>query len=273
MFRTVEMARPTLLIDEADTFLAANEELRGILNSGHSNDGNVIRLVGDDHEPRAFSTWCPTAIAAIGRLPNTIEDRSIKIVMQRRRRDEPVNHIEQDQSKPAFGAWRKSRRWADDHADELRTANPPVPDTLHDRAADNWRPLLAIADTMGVELSKLVRYVATVLSENSVTDQESWRIQLLSDIRSLFSNRGIDRISSDDAVSYLICLDELLLSEMNKGKNMTKTTLARFLKPFGIAPTTIRVSERTVKGYHLAMFEDAFGRYLDPVPASQGVTT
>ena len=107
MFRTVEMARPTLLIDEADTFLAANEELRGILNSGHSNDGNVIRLVGDDHEPRAFSTWCPTAIAAIGRLPNTIEDRSIKIVMRRRRRDEPVDRIGRDQSERAFGAWAK----------------------------------------------------------------------------------------------------------------------------------------------------------------------
>ena len=52
-----------------------------------------------------------------------------------------------------------------------------------------------------------------------------------------------------------------------------KQRLRGFLKPFGIAPSTIRVSERTVKGYHLAMFEDAFGRYLDPVPASQGVTT
>jgi hypothetical protein len=64
LFRTVEAVRPSLLIDEADSFLDENEELRGIINSGHARDGQVIRLVGEDHEPRAFSTWCPTAIAA-----------------------------------------------------------------------------------------------------------------------------------------------------------------------------------------------------------------
>jgi hypothetical protein len=48
VFRTVEIARPTLLIDEADTFLGEHEELRGILNSGHRRGGQVIRTVGDD---------------------------------------------------------------------------------------------------------------------------------------------------------------------------------------------------------------------------------
>jgi hypothetical protein len=35
IFRTIEAARPTLLIDEADTFFNNSEELRGVLNSGH----------------------------------------------------------------------------------------------------------------------------------------------------------------------------------------------------------------------------------------------
>src|SRR4051812_49184632 len=34
-FRVIEETRPTLLIDEADTFLQTNDELRGILNSGY----------------------------------------------------------------------------------------------------------------------------------------------------------------------------------------------------------------------------------------------
>ena len=38
-----------------------------------------------------------------------------------------------------------------DHASELREADPVVPPELHDRAADNWRPLLAIADLVGGE--------------------------------------------------------------------------------------------------------------------------
>src|SRR5262249_9143136 len=36
LFRTIETATPTLLIDEAETFLSRSEELRGILNAGHT---------------------------------------------------------------------------------------------------------------------------------------------------------------------------------------------------------------------------------------------
>ena len=50
VFRIVEMAKPTLLIDEADTFLKENDEPRGILNAGHRKGGQVTRTVGDDHE-------------------------------------------------------------------------------------------------------------------------------------------------------------------------------------------------------------------------------
>jgi hypothetical protein len=34
IFRYVEASHPTLLIDEAETFVTGNEEVRGILNSG-----------------------------------------------------------------------------------------------------------------------------------------------------------------------------------------------------------------------------------------------
>ena len=82
LFRTVELAHPTLLLDEADTFLIENEEMRGIINSGHTRSAAfVIRVVGDDYEPRRFSTWCAKAIAGIGRLPGTTEDRSLIVTM------------------------------------------------------------------------------------------------------------------------------------------------------------------------------------------------
>jgi putative DNA primase/helicase len=44
LFRYIEDVRPTLLIDEADSFVKDNEELRGILNSGYTKAAaNVIR--------------------------------------------------------------------------------------------------------------------------------------------------------------------------------------------------------------------------------------
>ena len=67
VFRTIEKYRPTLIIDEGDTFLRDNDEMRGILNSGHNrNAAYVLRCEGDDHEPRVFSTWCPKAIKTSG---------------------------------------------------------------------------------------------------------------------------------------------------------------------------------------------------------------
>jgi hypothetical protein len=97
IFRTIEALKPTLLIDEADTFLTENDEMRGVLNSGHRRSGAfVLRLVGDDHEPRAFSTWAPTVIAMIGRLPDTLEDRSIPVRLRRKLPNETVAPLRAD---------------------------------------------------------------------------------------------------------------------------------------------------------------------------------
>jgi putative DNA primase/helicase len=64
VFRVIEAQSPTLLIDEADTFFRTHEELRGIINSGHARrNAYVVRTVGDDHEPKSFSTWGAKAMA------------------------------------------------------------------------------------------------------------------------------------------------------------------------------------------------------------------
>jgi putative DNA primase/helicase len=98
IFRIIEVARPTLLIDEADTFIKENDELRGILNSGHRKGGAVLRTVDDNHEPRQFATFAPTAIAMIGRLPDTLADRSIDIRLRRRKHDERAESFRSDQA-------------------------------------------------------------------------------------------------------------------------------------------------------------------------------
>ena len=54
LFRYVEEVQPTLMIDEADSFIKDNEEMRGILNSGHTKTAAyVIRNVevNGEHKP------------------------------------------------------------------------------------------------------------------------------------------------------------------------------------------------------------------------------
>lgn len=55
VYRTVEEYHPTLLLDEADTFIRDNEELRGIINSGHTRDeAYVIRCNPVTMKPERF---------------------------------------------------------------------------------------------------------------------------------------------------------------------------------------------------------------------------
>ena len=91
LFRVIELHAPTVLIDEADTYLGDNDELRGILNGGHNRlSAYVWRSVGDDHEPRRFKVWAPKCIAMIGKLPDTLEDRALVVPLRRKQSGETV---------------------------------------------------------------------------------------------------------------------------------------------------------------------------------------
>jgi putative DNA primase/helicase len=71
VYHVVEDRHPTLLIDEADTFLGNNQELRGILNSGHRQDGTVDRWNAKNRTLDTYSTYSACAISLIGNLPST----------------------------------------------------------------------------------------------------------------------------------------------------------------------------------------------------------
>jgi Protein of unknown function (DUF3631) len=269
IFRTIEKVKPTLLIDEADTFLRENEELRGVLNSGHRRGGQIIRTVGDDHEPRQFSTWTPAAIAMIGRLPDTLEDRSVSIALRRRRPSEKVHQFRSDRVQDLKQLARKIARWCDDNRQKL-TASDPNMGALANRAADNWRPLFAIADLAGGRWPEHARAVAEV-AETAKRDQ-SKRTMVLSDIRDIFAARpGTDRLPSAEMADVLGAMENRPWSEWRNGKPITPAALARLLGPFGIAPGTKRDGQATFKGYLLSDFTEAFATYLPPqtVTASQ----
>jgi putative DNA primase/helicase len=266
LFRSVEEWRPTLLIDEADTFIRKSDDLRGILNSGHTRSAAyVIRVVGDDHTPKRFSTWCAKAIALIGRLPSTLEDRAIVIPMKRRAPDERVERLRQDRVRDDLEPLRrKAARWANEHLERLRDLDPEMPAELHDRAQDNWRPLFAIAEAAGGSWPGRIVQVSRALLLGE--EDETPRIQLLADLRDLFESSDQDRLSSDRIAGHLGTLDDRPWAAWNRGQPLTKSQLAKLLKNFGIRPKAIRIGDRTPRGYDLSQFDDAFRRYLPTDP-------
>jgi putative DNA primase/helicase len=287
IFRTIELSKPTLLIDEADNFLKSGSELHGVLNSGHRRGGSVLRLVGDEHEPRAFSTFAATAIAMIGRLPDTLADRSIEIRLRRRLANEEVTRFRADRATGQLA--RMAARWAKDHIEALRRADPPTPKGLHDRAANNWEPLFAIADEAGGEWPERARKIAVTFSARD-EDGGSVGELLLADIRETFDEmksgavklaHGVDaRIAETDRIRS-IDLARILADKEGRPwaewgarrQGLNAHGLARLLRPFNIGPTTLRFHKvekggATVsipdKGYERQQFEDAFTRYLSP---------
>jgi hypothetical protein len=84
--RKIASAKPTALIDEADTFLLGTSErtelLRGILNAGFAKNGTCSRVSGAG-DVVDLNVFCPKAIAGLEWLPDTIADRSIPIKMKR----------------------------------------------------------------------------------------------------------------------------------------------------------------------------------------------
>jgi putative DNA primase/helicase len=268
IFRTVDAYHPTLLIDEADSFLGeTGDELRGILNSGHTRDtAYVIRVSGEELEPRCFSTWGTKAVALIGKLEgrySTLADRSIEIQLRRKLPAEKLVKLRHAGESHFEDLARRCARLAADYGARLGKARPDIPDSLNDRAQDNWEPLLAIADTAGGHWPRLARTVAMALSGGADSSgSEGIGVQLLSDLRRYFNSGHAVSYPTTALLQHLNEIDDAPWSAYSKGKPITARHLARILHPYGILPHPIRLGSTVAKGYEVTDFADAFGRYL-----------
>jgi putative DNA primase/helicase len=263
LFRSIDKWTPTLLIDEADAFMKDNEELRGLLNSGHTRDSAyVIRNVGENFTPTKFNTWGAKAIAGIGHVADTLMDRAVILELRRKLPHEEVDRIRYAEPCLFDELRSKLARFAEDYSDEVRQARPLLPAILNDRAQDNWEPLLAIAMTVGHEWLKIGTTAALKLSGGENTTQ-TIGTELLSDIQEIFEEKQVHRISTSELINALCADDEKPWATYNRGLPIKPRQLAKKLDGYGIHSKTIRVgSNETPKGFERHQFEDAFFRYI-----------
>jgi putative DNA primase/helicase len=256
---------PTLLVDEADTFMAHRDDLRNVLNSGYTRSGaRVIRCAERTFEPQVFLTWCPKAVALIGRLPDTLESRSIVVKMKRRASHEDVERLRLDRPEPFRRLNRQLARWTADHFEALRAADPSMPLELGDRQADNWRPLLAIADLLGADWGAHARVVA-LRHSTEVRIEQSRAEQLLADVGS-FIHEYPKRIATTDLLRRLADLEDRPWGDWQDGTSAQARALAGLLRGFDIAPHLVRLGKATFRGYESAHFLDAISRYTPTHP-------
>jgi hypothetical protein len=81
MFRTIELHRPTLLIDQVEKLATVDESARdliAILDAGYKKGARVPRMTGKNHDIiLEFSVYCPKVLACVGKLKGGLLDRCI----------------------------------------------------------------------------------------------------------------------------------------------------------------------------------------------------
>lgn len=333
-FRVIEEMQPTLLIDEADTFLRGNDELRGILNAGYTRDtayvvrvtqadgnavpqnrsgsGNLIESAWRGRQPGharrvrypridergstrlgeevpclenskvespergassllRFSCWCPKVMAAIGHLPDTLADRCIVIRMERKTIHEDCERLRNFE---ASNLRERCAQFVNQNRAAIACAEPEFPKSLHDRAADIWEPLLVLADLAGGDWPRKAREAAEGLATGA--QGRSPIGAFLIDMLYAIAVTKTDRIFSRDLVNWLNGFTDrpwhelpgLRIVDCGQRKEVTELWLAQQLRPYGIRPKTLRIGDKTPKGYLEADLLDPFKRY---VPRSEWI--
>lgn len=274
LFRLIHAHHPTLIADEADSWLTDEKsELRGVFNAAHWRSGAVIpRCVGDNHEIELFNVFGPKIIAMIGRPPATMLSRCIVVKLQRKTRADRVERVREDRVRTDHAPLRRRwRRWAIDHLDALRRHEPTMPAGLpENRASDNWRPLISIADLAGGDWPTRARAAALALSGVRMTDDEPVNVALLADVQTVFREREESYLSSDDIITSLKAMSDRSWADWNKGRGISPAQLASRLRDFGDGP--LRLATRNTrtgpgpkdvaKRWHRSDFLDAWARYV-----------
>jgi putative DNA primase/helicase len=269
MFRMIEAYQPTIMLDEADTFLAQSEELRSIINAGHKRKmAFVLRSEGQTHTPKKFSTFSAKCIALIGHLPDTLHDRAIVVRLRRILQTEEVSIITPQDEEMFKIIRRKLARFAKDNSASIRQASmtASIPKELYARSKDNWLPFLTLASLTDADWSTKMTEAALSSLEN-VNDVMSVGLELLIDIKSIVADVPLDkRVLSADVIEALCNIEDKPWAKFKNNKPITTRQLSDLLKPYGIKPIDIYYEGKGRRGYHVSHFTEVFASFIPSGP-------
>jgi putative DNA primase/helicase len=283
----MEAAKRTYCLDEADRQIndRSSDHLIAILNSGNRRSTAKVECsvptsdggwtVGE------FDTWGAVAFSGIGELPPTLQDRSIRIVLQRATGAEVPEHLRNGSSPELVTIRRQLSAWADALFDIPEPELPELLTRQAGRVGDNWRPLIAIADLAGGQWPELARQAA--LEEAQAEKRQSRLERLLAAIRRAFDRQPAtlpddapdtrDRLRSKTLIGALLADPEDDWGAANRGRVITEAwlrdRLRGLLSPPGSQQWHHGSPREHVNGYLRLQFLDAWRRYTPAQSAEE----
>ncbi|MGA2466329.1 MAG: hypothetical protein ABSH06_18505 [Thermodesulfobacteriota bacterium] len=280
LFREVHHNNSTLIIDEANIQIGKDDqniELIALLHGGFMAGSYIPRVEGEDRQIVYFDGYSPKAFAEIGEAVSSIEDRSFRVPMIRKKKGQKkdrfiLQHAEDELQRIREDCYLWSlRRFEDvkkiyDISDGFKEI-----DGIDDRQRDIFEPLLSIASIMDEEagtegdstytsLCELAKEMAGVREARESNHDVIAAISILKDFlgdedkRFVASKAMLERFKEEDE---LMTID-------------TGRALARFMKNFELYP---HKDSGRVRGYTLRkkMIDDLLERYpkLSTIPSEE----
>src|ERR1044072_1116505 len=183
-----------MLVDEADTIFGpkadGNEGLRGLLNAGHQRNRPAKRYDAASNRVESIPTFAMAALAGIGAMPDTIEDRAVIVRMRRRAPGETVAPFRHRRDRPALRAIaHQLTAWLRADLAVPAAAQPATPG--EDRAADTWEPLVIVPDHAGQHWPDRARTAVLALTADANENgEQSIRVRLLADCHTAFDDHA-----------------------------------------------------------------------------------
>jgi hypothetical protein len=281
----------TLLLDEAQSLArkgSEQSEVTGeLLNASIDRNAVVIRCAGKDHEIKKFPVYCAKAIATIGALNSVLADRCLPVAMKRKTDADHVDHYrsrlvqpEADALKEKIEAWAKANR--DAIADVYDAAEPFAID--NDRMAELLLPLQAVLTVAGqtgagglggflegcggTYLNVLAGYATSLDEREKEEERMSPGVRLLTACRDIFPTFRDKKyqgfIPTTNLLQKLVERKEEPWATYRRGEPLNAETLGNLLRPYGIRSS--KSKDQKHRGYYYQDFEEAFGRYVAPLP-------
>jgi putative DNA primase/helicase len=276
LVRAIEVGNFSLWLDELQ--YAEDRNLLRVINASHQKSLAFVPLLVPNTDggwnPVEFRVWVPMALARLGEFPAAQQSRSIVIWMLPKLPGEKRVSLrgaivpELVETRRQLAAWAKTvTTWVE----------PALPATLHNRNANNWEPLLFVAERAGGHWLKAAR--EAVDAQMKIERRPTLTQRLLSSIRKVYQpdpdEDPIPFMCSVELVNKLIADDEEEWHTVNHNHDITyewlRERLAHLLNPPG-SQNEFYIDEDGVRrhrrGYYFAQFEDAFARYVGTHPLS-----